>query len=58
MKALEKAKKEHGFESVWTSEGNILYKDVSYGNKIKVYFDLTLHFKALLKTINGKKLLH
>ena len=38
-------------------EGKIFYKDVSEGNRIKVYFDETVCFKALLKTINGKKLL-
>ena len=39
MEALKKARKDHGFENVWSSEGKILYKDVSEGNKIKVYFD-------------------
>ena len=39
MEALKKAREDHGFENVWSSEGNILYKDVSEGNKIKVYFD-------------------
>ena len=37
--ALKKARKDHGFENVWSSEGKILYKDESKGNKIKVYFD-------------------
>ena len=57
MKALKKAREDHGFENVWSSETKILYKDVSERNKIKVYFDYTLYFKLLLKTINGKKLL-
>ena len=57
MKALKKAREHHGFENVWSSEKKILYKDVSERNKIKVYFDYTLYFKLLLKTINGKKLL-
>ena len=39
MEALKKARKDHGFENVWSSEGKILYKDISKGNKIKVYFD-------------------
>ena len=39
MEALKKAREDHGFENVWSSEGKILYKDVSEGNKIKVYFD-------------------
>ena len=30
---LKNAKKDHGFEKA------ILYKDISKGNKIKVYFD-------------------
>ena len=57
MEALKKAREDHGFENVWSSEKKILYKDVSERNKIKVYFDYTLYFKLLLKTINGKKLL-
>ena len=39
MEALQKARDDHGFENVWSSEGKILYKDVSKGSKIKVYFD-------------------
>ena len=39
MAALKKAREDHGFEIVWSSEGKILYKDVREGNKIKVYFD-------------------
>ena len=39
MEELKKDRADHGFENVWSSEGNILYKDVSEGNKIKVYFD-------------------
>ena len=54
MEALKKAREDLAFENVWSSEGQILYKDVSNGNKMKVYFDYRLYFKALLKTINGK----
>ena len=57
MEELKKARQDHGFENMWSSEGKILYKDVSKGNKIKVYFDQTVHFKVLLTTINGKELL-
>ena len=39
IEALKKAREDHGFENVQSSEGKILYKDVSEGNKIKVYFD-------------------
>ena len=39
MEALKKGREDRGFENVWSSEGNILYKDISEGNKIKVYFD-------------------
>ena len=39
MEALNNAKEGHGFENVWSSVGKILYKDISEGNKIKVYFD-------------------
>ena len=39
MEALKKAKEDHGFENVWSSVGKILYKDISEGSKIKVYFD-------------------
>ena len=39
MEALKKARENHGFENVWSNEGKILYKDVSKGNKMKVYFD-------------------
>ena len=39
MEALKKAREDHAFENVWSSEGEILYKDVSNGNKMKVYFD-------------------
>ena len=39
MEALKKAREGHGFENVWSSEGKILYKDISQGNKINVYFD-------------------
>ena len=39
MEALKKAREDHGFQNVWSSEGKIPYKDVSEGNKIKVYFD-------------------
>ena len=37
--ALKKARNDHDFENVWSSEGKILYRDVSQGNTIKVYFD-------------------
>ena len=36
MEALNKAKEDHGFENVWSSERKILYKDISEGNKINV----------------------
>ena len=39
MEARHKAREEHSFENVWTSEGKIIYKGVSEGNRIKVYFD-------------------
>ena len=39
MEARRKAREDHGFENVRSSEGKILYKDVSEGNKVKVYFD-------------------
>ena len=39
METLKKARGDHGFENVWSSEGKIIYKDISEGNKIKVYFD-------------------
>ena len=39
IEALKKAREDHGFENVWSSEGKILYKDISEGNKIIVYFD-------------------
>ena len=39
MKVLKKAREDHGFENVWSSEGKILYKDVTKGNNINVYFD-------------------
>ena len=39
MKALKKAREDHGFENAWSCEGKILSKNVSIGNKIKVYFD-------------------
>ena len=39
MEALKKAREDRGFENVWSSERKILYKDISEGNKIKVYFD-------------------
>ena len=38
MEALKEARKDHGFENVWSSEGKIPYKDVSQGNKIKICF--------------------
>ena len=39
MEAVKKAREDHGFENVWSSERKILNKDVSKGKKIKVYFD-------------------
>ena len=36
MEALKKAREDHAFENVWSSEGKILYKDISQGNKIKL----------------------
>ena len=57
MESLKRARENHSFENVQSSEGKTFYKDVSEGNRIKVYFDETVYFKALLKTINGKKLL-
>ena len=39
MEAVNKAKEDHGFENVWSSERKILYKDISEGNKINVYFN-------------------
>ena len=39
MESLKKAREDHGFENVWSNEGKILYKDISKGNKFKVYFD-------------------
>ena len=39
MEPLQEAREDHGFENVWSSERKIPYKDVSEGNKIKVYFD-------------------
>ena len=39
MEALKKAREDYRFENMWSSEGKILYKDVSEGNKIKGYFD-------------------
>lgn len=55
MEALKKLRED--FENVWTSGGNIYDEIVSDGSKIQVYYDLTVNFKALLKTIDGKKLL-
>lgn len=55
MEALKKPRED--FENVWTSDGNIYDKVVSDGSKIQVYYDLTVNFKALLKTIDGKKLM-
>ena len=39
MEVLKKAREDHGFENVWSSEGKILYKDVTKESKTKVYFD-------------------
>ena len=38
MEVLKKAREDHGFENLWSSEGRILYKDVTKGDKIKIYF--------------------
>ena len=39
MEAPTKAREDDGFANLWSSEGKVLYKDVSEGNKIKTYFD-------------------
>ena len=39
LEGLKKARKDHGFKNMWSSEGKILYKDASEGNKNKVYFN-------------------
>ena len=39
IEAFKKAREDHGFENVGSSEEKILYKDVSEGNKNKVCFD-------------------
>lgn len=38
MEALNDARKSHGFENVWSSDGKILYKD-QQEDKIKIYYD-------------------
>ena len=53
MECLKKARENHSFENVQSREGKKFYKDVSEGNRVKVYFNKTVYFKALLKTING-----
>ena len=37
MEILKKARIEHGFTNVWTSDGKILYKS-STGNRVKLYY--------------------
>ena len=39
MEAVKKAREGHGFGNVLSSEGKILYKNVSKRNKIKACFD-------------------
>ena len=39
MESLKKAKEDHGFEKVWSSEAKIFYKDVNNKNKINIYFN-------------------
>ena len=36
MEALKKAREDHAFENVWSSEGKILYKDISQGKETKL----------------------
>ena len=36
---LQKAREGHGFQNVCSRKRWVLYKDISKGNKIKVYFD-------------------
>ena len=36
MKKLNEARESYNFKNVWTSDGKVLYKDVS--GKIKVYY--------------------
>ena len=38
VELLKKAREEHGFKSVWTQDGKILFVD-NVDNKIKVYYD-------------------
>ena len=38
MGELSKARQQHGFGNVWSSDGKILFKD-STDNKIKVFYD-------------------
>ena len=39
MESLKKAKEDHGFEKVGSSEAKIFYKDVNDRNKTNIYFD-------------------
>ena len=36
---LQKAREEHGFRNVWSSDGKILYIDVNDHNRVKVFYD-------------------
>ena len=38
MEVIKKARLEHGFTNVWTSDGKILYKS-STENKVKIYYE-------------------
>ena len=49
MEALKKAREDHAFENVWSSEGKILYKDISQGNKIKLSDHATVRLNIILK---------
>ena len=39
MEKLEKAREEHSFQNVWSSDGKILYIDVNNHNRVKVIYD-------------------
>ena len=39
MEKLQKAREEHGFRNVWSSDGKILYIDVNDHNRVKVFYD-------------------
>ena len=38
MEMLKEAREKHHFTNVWTAECNVLYKDVTNDNKIKLYY--------------------